>query len=154
LDAVLKPEPADTHSTELASGLGAQPVQTELTETARSAVQETEERQATGAPDAEQADGDESALFNRYQAAFRQNLALRWVGPFPIESAECRLLVSQLDHGQLVDVVFLDCPISAASRQQIVQALDKSVALPYRGYERVIRSPMELVVCFPALVGC
>lgn len=153
-DAALKPEPADTHSTEPASGLGAQPVQTELAETARSAVQEAEEQQATGTPDAEQADGDESALFSRYQTAFRQNLALRWTGDLPTESAECRLLVSQLDHGQLVDVVFLDCPISAESRQQIVRALDKSVALPYQGFERVIRSPMELVVCFPALVGC
>jgi hypothetical protein len=62
--------------------------------------------------------------------------------------------VSQLEKGQLVDVVFLDCPIPADTRQQLVQALDKSIALPYQGYERVIRNPMEVTVCFPEMVGC
>lgn len=150
----LKPETMLDSSTVPESGLGAQNQQLELPENAKSARTDSVEHLAGGSPDANKAEGDKNDLLNRYHAAFRQNLALRWQGPVLTEKAECRLLVSQLAEGQLVDVVFLDCPISAAGRQQIVQALDKSVALPYQGYERVISNPMEVVVCFPELVSC
>lgn len=144
LDAATAPE----------NGIGAELQHLELPENARSSKIDAMERQATGSPDSRKADGDESDLLNRYYAAFRNNLALRWQGPALAMKAECRLLVSQLERGQLVDVVFLDCPVSADVRQQIVQALDKSVALPYQGYERVIRNPMEVTVCFPEMVSC
>lgn len=135
-------------------GMGEAKRQQELPESARSSQVDVMERQTTGSPDSRKADGDESDLLNRYYAAFRNNLALRWQGPALAIKAECRLLVSQLEQGQLVDVVFLDCPLPADARQRVVQALDKSVALPYQGYERVIRNPMEVVICFPELVGC
>lgn len=144
LDATTAPE----------SGIGAELQRLELPENARSAKIDAMERQATGSPDSRNADGDESDLLNRYYAAFRNNLALRWQGPQLAIKAECRLLVSQLEQGQLVDVVFLDCPIPADARQLLVQALDKSIALPYQGYERVIRNPMEVTVCFPEMVSC
>lgn len=135
-------------------GMGEAKQQQELPESARSSQVDVMERQVTGSPDSRKVHGDESDLLNRYYAAFRNNLALRWQGQALVIKAECRLLVSQLEQGQLVDVVFLDCPLPADARQRVVQALDKSVALPYQGYERVIRNPMEVVVCFPELVGC
>ncbi len=152
--SALNPEISPEAAADAANGMGAEPQRQELPENARSAKVDTMERQATGSPDSRNADGDESDLLNRYYAAFRTNLALRWQGPTLAMKAECRLLVSQLEQGQLVDVVFIDCPLPADARQQIVQALDKSVALPYQGYERVIRNPMEVRVCFPKMVSC
>lgn len=150
----LKPEVSPDGVSEPEDGLGAELQRQELPENARSAKTDAMERLATGSPDSRKAEGEESDLLNRYYAAFRSNLALRWQGPPLAIKAECRLLVSQLEQGQLVDVVFLDCPLPADARQQIVQALDKSVILPYQGYERVIRNPMEVTVCFPEVVGC
>jgi hypothetical protein len=150
----LNPELSLDATTAPESGIGTELQHLELPENARSAKIDAIERQSTGSPDSRKADGDESDLLNRYYAAFRNNLALRWQGPTLAMKAECRLLVSQLEKGQLVDVVFLDCPVSADVRQQIVQALDKSVALPYQGYEQVIRNPMEVTVCFPEMVSC
>ena len=153
-ESALKPEVSPDGATAPETGVGAAPEQEALTETARSAKTDLMERQTTGSPDSRKADGEESDLLNRYYAAFRSNVALRWQGPVLPLKAECRLLVSQLEKGQLVDVVFLDCPIPADARQQLVQALDKSITLPYQGYERVIRNPMEVTVCFPDMVGC
>lgn len=152
--SALKPEISPEAAAAPASGIGAEPQRQELPENARSAKTDAQERQATGSPDSRNADGEQSDLLNRYYTAFRTNLALRWQGPALAMKAECRLLVSQLEQGQLVDVVFIDCPLPADARQQIVQALDKSVALPYQGYERVIRNPMEVTVCFPEVVSC
>lgn len=153
-ESALKPEVSPDGATTPESGLGDAPQQEALPENARSAKTDLMERQTTGSPDSRKADGDDSDLLNRYFAAFRSNLALRWQGPVLALKAECRLLVSQLEKGQLVDVVFLDCPIPADARQLLVRALDKSIALPYQGYERVIRNPMEVTVCFPQMVGC
>lgn len=153
-ESALEPEVSPDGATAPETGVGAAPEQEVLPENARSARTDVMERQATGSPDSRKADGDDSDLLNRYYAAFRSNVALRWQGPVLALKAECRLLVSQLEKGQLVDVVFLDCPIPADARQQLVQALDKSIALPYQGYERVIRNPMEVTVCFPEMVGC
>lgn len=150
----LKPDTDMDSSQEPESGLGAKKKQLELPENAKSAIIESDERLAGGTPDAKKADGDKNDLLNRYYSAFRQNLALRWQGQELTEKAECHLLVSQLEQGRLVDVVFLDCPVSAATRQQIVKALDKSVALPYQGFEQVISNPMEVTVCFPEMVSC
>ena len=150
----LKPEVSPDGTTNPEDGVGAELQHKELPESAHSVTMDAVERIATGSPDAQKAEGDESDLLNRYYTAFRNNLALRWHGPPVAIKAECRLLVSQLEKGQLVDVVFLDCPLPADARQQIVQALDKAVALPYEGYERVISNSMEVTVCFPEVVEC
>lgn len=150
----LKPEINPEGASKPEDGLGAETQRKELLESAHSATTDALERIVAGSPDAQKAEGEESDLLNRYYTAFRNNLALRWQGPPVSIKAECRLLVSQLEQGQLVDVVFLDCPLPADARQQIVQALDKAVALPYAGYEQVISHSMEVVVCFPEVVGC
>ena len=150
----LVPEVEDKSTVMPETGVGSEMQKTELPKNAKSAQIDSAEHLVSGSPDSKKADGSDNDLLNQYFAAFRKNLALRWQGSPLQNKAECRLLVSQLELGQLVDVVFLDCPVSAEARQQIVQALDKSVALPYQGYERVIRNPMEVTICFPELVGC
>lgn len=150
----LKPEISPDGATKPEEGLGAELQRQKLPENAQSAATDAVERIAVGSSDSQKAEGEENDLLNRYYAAFRNNLALRWQGPPVAIKADCRLLVRQLEQGQLVDVVFLDCPLSADARQQIVLALDKAVALPYAGYERVISHSMEVTVCFPEVVGC
>lgn len=150
----LMPEQTLESSAQVESGIGAEQQQKELPENAQSARVDSDERIAGGSPDANKADGERNELLSRYYKALRQNIALRWQGPIVAEKAECRLLLSQLEQGQLVDVVFLDCPIDAEVRQQIIRALDKTIALPYSGFEPVIENQMEVLVCFPSLVSC
>ena len=150
----VKPETPSEVSAEPENGSGLDPQQQISPNNARSDRTQGMERQASGTPDARNANGEQNPLLARYYSAFRSNLEVHWQGPALALKAECRLLISQLEQGQLVDVVFLDCPLPADARQQIVQALDKTIALPYLGYERVIRNSMEITVCFPEIVGC
>ena len=68
--------------------------------------------------------------------------------------AECRLLVSQMEQGRLMNVVYKDCPMPADARQKIMQVLDKSTALNYAGNEQAISHSMEVNVCLSEVVGC
>lgn len=92
--------------------------------------------------------GEDQGLKNRYIAAIKQTADANWIRGQAPELTHCRVRLTQIPGGEVIDVTYLNCPFDAAARDSVDRALRKT-PMPYSGFEPVFTRQVEIDFCYP-----
>ncbi len=99
---------------------------------------------ARGNPNANANDG----LLARYKAAIKATIDSNWRhdGAQPLE--RCQVEFTQAPGGEVIDVIFTNCPFSPEGRASAERAV-RLTPLPYYGFEPVFQRRQTFTLCYP-----
>ena len=101
--------------------------------------------QATsGKPNADNND----QLRARYAAAIKATIDSNWRHDSAQPLERCQIEFTQLIGGEVIDVIFINCPFSPAGRASVDRAV-RLTQLPYAGFEPVFARRQALTLCYP-----
>lgn len=88
-------------------------------------------------------------LLARYKAAIKRTIESNWRrdGAQPLE--RCQVEFTQSPGGNVLDVIFTDCPFSAEGRASAERAV-RLTPLPYFGFEPVFQRRQTFTLCYPS----
>ena len=88
-------------------------------------------------------------LLARYKAAIKATIESNWRrdGAQPLE--RCQVEFTQSPGGNVMDVIFIDCPFSAEGRASAERAV-RLTPLPYFGFEPVFQRRQSFTLCYPS----
>jgi len=84
----------------------------------------------------------------RYLAAIKDALDHNWHRSGVPEGVHCKVVFSQeRPTGEITDVHFVNCQFDAPARESVQEL--KGILLPYKGYESVFASQVNIDMCYP-----
>jgi len=88
-------------------------------------------------------------LLARYKAAIKSTIESNWRrdGAQPLE--RCLVEFTQSPGGNVMDVIFINCPFSAEGRASAERAV-RLTPLPYFGFEPVFQRRQSFTLCYPS----
>lgn len=94
--------------------------------------------------------GDDMAgLRARYIAAMQQTATANWVhGDEVPKLVHCHIHFTQIPGGEVIDVIYENCPFDAVARESIERAMHKE-PMPYTGFEKVFDRQPTIDFCHP-----
>lgn len=86
------------------------------------------------------------ALTRRYAMAIQAAVRDNWVAPDGLPNAACRVHIVQLLGGTVISAsADAGCPFDAKGRQAVVDAVWRTHALPYKGFESVFQRNIDFM---------
>jgi colicin import membrane protein len=87
-------------------------------------------------------------LLARYKAAIKATIDNNWrrTGAEPLQ--RCRVELTQIPGGEVIDVKFIDCPFSPEGVENAERAV-RLTPLPYSGFESVFARKQTFIFCYP-----
>jgi colicin import membrane protein len=85
---------------------------------------------------------------SKYISAINATARANWnTAQIPAQT-RCKIELTQIRGGEVIDVAFLACPLDAVGRESIERALFKT-PMPYAGFEAVFQRKVSLTFCYP-----
>ncbi len=84
----------------------------------------------------------------RYAAAIKATIDGNWRHDSAQPLERCQIEFTQLIGGEVIDVLFINCPFSPEGRASVERAV-RLTPLPYAGFEPVFARRQALILCYP-----
>lgn len=92
--------------------------------------------------------GTSNNATSKYIAAMNATARANWNTAQIPNQTRCKIELTQIRGGEVIDVSFLSCPLDSAGRESIERALFKT-PMPYAGFEAVFQRKVSLTFCYP-----
>ncbi len=116
----------------------------------RQKLEEAERQRQIDAEAREFRAGRQAELADRYEAAIRSHVTQNWLRPPTAQPGlECTLRIVQIPGGEVISAVISGlCNGDEATRRSIIAAVERTGALPYRGFEDAFQREIEFIFIY------